>query len=557
MNLKQIKITLLVVFGLFILKCQAQPDKQNQKLFLFIDREYCVSGDTLWFKVDLSKELEQKSNIVHVQLDSKDNNLIAEAVKKSNNGWAEGYLPVPDSLSTGIYFLTAFQNSQSTNGGNGAESQPVIVYNRFAENVVKMDVPTEINEKDSPKDFSNKINLNLGKSVFSPREKVAVKLNFNGLKDNELSNVVVKASQVDELASEMAGRYSFAFDSENTSIPLFDEKDGLLINGRITGKDDGEPKGKKIVLISVIGEKPYFDYYVTGNQGDFHFFLKNAVGTATLILQTIPENDGEEMNIELHRSYLRRQNEIPFETKILTNKQTEFISNALIGNYYKILFNGNFNVGESKFEMPQRFSIPFYGNTDTHVVLSDYIGLPNFEEIARELLPGVQYREKDGDVSIKLMNFDEGDFFNNEPLRLLNGIPVFKSSMFTSFSSDDINYINVVNKKRVFGDLIFNGVLSLRLNDTTNDWIAMQPNLIRANVQCLQPDSNPGYIGKRVLEENNPDIRQVYYWSILNTDEPKEIEFYLSDLKGKIEISVEGVTNTNEAVKVSKLIEVK
>ena len=43
----------------------------------------------------------------------------------------------------------------------------------------------------------------------------------------------------------------------------------------------------------------------------------------------------------------------------------------------------------------------------------------------------------------------------------------------------------------------------------------------------------------------------------MNTAEPNTFDFYLSDLKGNVEISVEGVNGSSESVKFSKIIEVK
>ena len=73
----------------------------------------------------------------------------------------------------------------------------------------------------------------------------------------------------------------------------------------------------------------------------------------------------------------------------------------------------------------------------------------------------------------------------------------------------------------------------------------------------VQKDKNPGYASSGILNPKIPDTRQVYLWEVVKPDKPENFDFYLSDLKGKVEISVEGVTKDNQLVKVSKLIEVQ
>jgi uncharacterized protein YfaS (alpha-2-macroglobulin family) len=65
-----------LLFSLLFFTGFAQTEKNGSGLFLFTDRDFCVSGDTIWFKVAL-KNGESKSNVVHVQLSDANNHTIA------------------------------------------------------------------------------------------------------------------------------------------------------------------------------------------------------------------------------------------------------------------------------------------------------------------------------------------------------------------------------------------------------------------------------------------------------------------------------------------------
>ncbi|HKI89278.1 MAG TPA: hypothetical protein VKA38_09640 [Draconibacterium sp.] len=548
----KIAIGFLLALASFIVHAQTETD--NARMFLFTDRDYCISGDTLWFKVFLKSGLTEQGDVIHVQLDSPDNNLISTVIRQSRNQWAEGYIFVPDSLSTGVYFLTAFLNSQRNNPGLEALSKSLFVYNRFANEITDMKIPTG-RQKVVPGKAGG-VQLEINKNEFAPREKVTVAVDCSELNQQGIKNVVVKATKIDELAEEAGGTFKVNPRPFNPEIPFLDESDGFILNGKVTDPETGAPKAGALVLLSIVREPPYFDYSYTGKDGGFYFFLKNAEGTTNVILQAIPEKD-EEYKISLGKNYLVRRSNFTMEPKKLTPNQTDFISNQVSGSFFRRLFKNSYVVKPDSFYMPPRFSIPFYGKPNNHIVTAEFIDLPNFQEISRELLPGVQYREKDGEITFRLLNETQSVYFNVEPLRLINGIPVFKNSFFASLKSTDIDYIDVVLKQRLFGDLLFNGILAVSLKDKSNLWLAQQANIFQFSVKCLQPAKSPAYNQEPDFRETIPDIRQVYLWKSMNTATPETFGFYLSDLKGKVEVSVEGVNKNNENVKFSKIIEVK
>ena len=155
-----------------------------------------------------------------------------------------------------------------------------------------------------------------------------------------------------------------------------------------------------------------------------------------------------------------------------------------------------------------------------------------------------------------MLNRTRGEFFKVEPLRLINGIPVFNNQLFTSLKSTEISHIDLVLYERVYGDLLLNGVLEVSLKDKSNAWLGNQPNLFRRNISFLQPYKTPGYYNATSLKRGEPDTRPVFIWEKV-TGTPEDFSFDLSDRKGTVEISVEGVTRDNHCFKSVKTIEVR
>ncbi|WP_346862942.1 hypothetical protein [uncultured Draconibacterium sp.] len=546
---KSIKIVWLLILLVSVVSVYAQ--NSDRKLVLFADRNYCISGDTLWFKVFVPEELNQFGNVVHVQFETETGNLVASVTQKSGDSIAEGFIPVPDSLGTGLCYLTAFLNAQRINPNTETIGKSVYVYNRFEEHISQMKVPHSSN-------FENAVNgetfcdVKIDKSTFKGRELVKCEVISNG---EEVRFAIVNARIIDPFSDKNDGFINFVLNDSSTSIPPFAENNGVLISG-VVRENNRVPDARNLVLLSITEEPPYFDYYYSGKDGDFHFFLQNAIGDANIILQTLGESE-REYDILPVVNQLKRTNNLRLDTLVFTADQTKFVDDCLKNNFYSKLFNRQAVSAAAYFSMPSAFDVPFYGNPTKHIVPDEFIDLPDFKEISRELLSGFQYRTKNDETTFRLLNLDQEKFFDEQPLRLLNGIPVFKNSFFSSLASADIRYVDLVQSERVFGDLKFNGILAVSLYNQSNSWLAQQSNVFLYERACLQPAKVPDYVNKPKVANSEPDVRQNFLWNVLENNTSNNFSFYLSDVEGWVEISVEGITKSNKVFKTSKRIEVK
>ena len=539
-----IPLFVLLTFCVKFVKGQSVED-----VHVFTDRDYCLSGDTVWFSVNVPEALSDFGNVVHVQLDNWNNSLISQTIVVQKEGKTEGFIPVPDSLSTGVYFISAFLNARANSSQNNINSKIIFVYNRFEESISEVNVPSDQNWI-VPENLAEKIEIKTDKKIYKPRQKVKVEINLSDLK---MKFVKLKASLSDPLSRQISGNYIFEIKGIN-QIPSIRENDGFLINGTVTD-ELGMPQAKTLVILSIPGNSSYFDYYFSGENGEFHFYLKKAAGTANVVIQAISE-ENKFYKIILNENYLQRTSPLQLQNIILTNEQVKFNESFLNGKYIDKIFNPGNPVITEYFEMPARFPVPFYGNPNHRIKPKEFIDLPDFREISRELLPGVQYRIKDGEVTFRMLNVSRGMLFENEPLKLLNGIPVLNNNLFSRLKSTDIEFIDIVQRERMFGDLVFKGVLSVQLKSLSNSWLAQQPNLFQFKVNCFQKPVLPAYKMPAKIPANKPDVRQVYLWEEIKQGN-NIFEFDLADFKGKVEIVVEGLLENNKVFNVTEIIEVK
>jgi hypothetical protein len=548
------QISLLFFFYTWIIQvAQSQELNNNPQLFIFPDREFCVSGDTIRFDVAVHFNEQDRGNVVHVQLTDINNRLISSVVIKSTDRWAEGFIYMPDSLTTGVYLLSAFFYGQSTFTGHVIHQKSLFVYNRFQKDIETMVVPVQKSEGHLSAEPLVKIIPE--KRVYSPRSKVAADIDFREVDSGNIQQVVVKSTLTDSLAQIYGGNFWGRTMPANTSVPVFDEKDGFVISGKVVFKDTEEPPGKAILFLSLVNDSLYLDYCVADSNGYFSFFIKNAQGSGEIILNAISDKQ-EEMVINLEQSPLIVEDLYEKQAVQLDIRQTKFIEKSVDGAWLTKLFAPAHFSMPPPFNMPPRYSLPFYGEPYKVVDPDEYYDLDDFQQIARELLPGVRYRVRNNDITLRLLHFQEGVYFEDEPFRLINGVPVFNNRLLSSLGTDDINYIEYVTQDRLFGDLRFSGVLAVYLKEPYF-LLALQPNVLNVAINLLQPQRSYEYTNPEIHIRNIPDFRTVYFRQNLRTDSNHRIEFYLSDVKGKVEISVEGITSDGKIFKVSETVEVK
>ena len=545
-----LKIVFLVVSVWLGFNAGAQTTA-NRELVVFTDRDYCISGDTLWIKIYVPNELQQYGNIVRLQLESQTGNLIASRAVKCNNTHTEGYIAVPDSLQTGLYFVHAFFNAQRNNGLLKCIGRSVYVYNRFDERIDRLPVVENKTSVIIPESAGSQIDIDLEDKNYRRREEVKGNITAG---DSEFVFMVASARIIEPFSHENTGFLNFGMKDQNAGIPEFPEKDGVLISGRLSDKETGDAS-KELVLLTVTGNETYFDYYYPDSTGQFHFFLPDAMGSANLILQ--PLVVGEKLfDIELTPNFMSAVQQLKFDSTFVNPKQSEIIENTIKGTFFNKLFRGVSISHNDAFEMSNPYGMPFYGIPDNHIVPELFIDLPSFKEISRELLIGFQYRERKDELTFRMLNYGQDRFFDAEPLRLINGIPVFKNSFFQDLKSTDIAFIDLVKSERVFGDLRFTGILAVSLNDKSNSWLAQQPNLFQLKVPCIEFPKQPNY-RPNAKSRTQPDTRSQFLNLVVEPDGNWPFSFHLSDVKGDLEIKVEAITKSGKLYRTSKIISVQ
>jgi hypothetical protein len=112
----------------------------------------------------------------------------------------------------------------------------------------------------------------------------------------------------------------------------------------------------------------------------------------------------------------------------------------------------NYDIGDTTF---------FYGVPDKSYELDNYTRFASLEEVFREYVTEVKIGKQGENFSLNVLNKPFKIFFNNEPLVLLDGVPIFNYNRLLEIDPLKIRRIDVVARKYYLGSLLCNGIINL------------------------------------------------------------------------------------------------
>ena len=108
----------------------------------------------------------------------------------------------------------------------------------------------------------------------------------------------------------------------------------------------------------------------------------------------------------------------------------------------------------NKFSLSKIDSSAFYGRADETYFLDDYTRFPVMEEVMREYVPGVLVRKRKGSFHFIVIDNVRKGVFQDDPLILLDGIPIFDVDKIMEFDPVRVRKLEVVTRKYFLGPLI-------------------------------------------------------------------------------------------------------
>lgn len=513
-------ILALMLFVSFSAGAQVKPD-----LGLFTDRDLYTSGETILFKIYLPEA--EKSGLVKVLLTDTKGKIISDINKKIKDQQASGFIYIPDSLKTGSYLLCT-----TTKANPVITVKELFLCNRFTG---LTESPSMLRMKEIRPAISKTtemVQIEGLNQTYKSREKVQINLRFPAelisLSEDNLS--VTVAEVIPEYTFNTAGisaRPQKSFVSDN---------EGIVLEGVAKDLATGKPFQNGCIFLSIPDSIPGLDYFITAGDGNFHFQLLNYYGKIPVVVQGIDPGRKRLLKISVHHTD-SLQGDVPkFETLPVPKDFLRIYESATEATTLRKIFNCQ----ELTIDTPKikrSLDYPFYGVPTEVVYPALFEELPDFTEISRELLPGVKFRANNRIPTLQILNPVTLNFFNDQPLVTLDGVPVQDLNVIKNLGSQDIKRIEISRSERFYGDLRFPGVVAIystnpdyRLFKESDELIKFTMDAFQADVSLHSPVN---------LKLNDPDLRKVLLWNPnLKTEETVRLDFITSDILGNFRLIV-------------------
>lgn len=523
--MKKILLLFLFLFGLW-----ANGNSQQKSFYaLYTDRDTYVSGETLLAKIFLPEGIS--SSIINLDLINLNGTRITGASLAIQNNEAQGYLQLPDSLSTGTYLVRTYQKH---NGAKIKTIREIWISSRFDGlekiNQLKRIIPgSVIQDKET-----RQIEITGIKPLYDTNSNLDVDIKVDESLLNELDgNLLVSVAQNDQSFNPVT-----YISGENKGNDGIIEKNGIIISGTITDKKTMEPAAGITVCLTIPDSIPGFQYYNTRNDGRFYFLLDQYYGTVQAVVQCFANNPTQRLNLELDEFFAEPGTLPEFKLEPITSDFKNSVTrNISVGTFRKV-----FGQEILTFGTPPKINrdfYPYYGKASRTVDPQQFIDLPNFTEIARELLPSVKFRNYNNEPSLQVLNNATHNYFDEKPLILIDGIPVQDLNVIKGMGSADIDRIDIIPNERYYGDLRFPGVVAIYTTKADYSMLPESSQLVRLKLETIQLQTK--LAEPMASEPNIPDLRQLLYWNPTTQPKPNiTIKCRTSTIEGQFRIVVRG-----------------
>lgn len=347
----------------------------------------------------------------------------------------------------------------------------------------------------------------------------------------------------------------------NQNVEPTDTHEYFIISGYVRDDSTKQPVADSLIYCTVVGDKPQFFSTVTGKGGRFRFQVRSFTGSADIIIKLSNVNE-----LRQNVSYIIDPPIYDYTRVQIKSEIPSLIKeNAKAYSFYRkqdLLIQRVYNPIEIKNRVnrEQKKTIGFFSRYDFEMDLTEYELLNDFQEISRELIPGLSIKGKGDNQSIYLREKEsrnkrqEGDvtiydaplvLMDTPPLFLIDGLPVFTSNTILNIEPAKLKGIKLLNERYFINGVIHNGVLELSTLEA-DYYKKHETNHFSYRKQGFyQPNEN---LLNRLNEHNDldeiPNFQDILYWNpslSVQANGTEIIEFTASDDHSDFLIEVQGV----------------
>ena len=339
-------------------------------------------------------------------------------------------------------------------------------------------------------------------------------------------------------------RWEDILKNKPVSLTYLPEINGHLVRGRVTHSVTGAPAPGITAYLAFPSRNIQF-YNATGkDNGLFQFEVKGIYGPKELIVQTNTAQDSV-YHLEIFSPFSEKYTNRPIASFLLSESLKQTIA---FRHLQMQVQNSYYAKYQNSYKLPVVDTLAFYGKPDESYLLDKFTRFKVMEEVMREYVPGVMVRIRKDGFHFLVADKTHKAFFTQNPLVLLDGVPVFNINKIMAFDPLKVKQLDVVTRRYFQGQQTFEGVVSYTTYNGNLDGFALDARALVQDYEGLQLQREfyaPRYDTPALRQSRLPDYRNLLYWnpSVISwSNTPQNLEFYTGDQAGKYVVVVQGMS---------------
>lgn len=512
-------------------KTFASADPEIQA-FGMLSTQSVIAGDFLLLAFEAKMDnTHSPEKIAYSEIINSKGTPVEQVIFELSQGKGQAILHVPDDLPSGYYLVRAYTKGSQQNHQNlGVFHQWVGIINpqlppKFQEESISQEVAIGLDQQ---------IEILSEKNKFLPNENIEIKLRFAQKEIFGIaSSLEFPAISKPPSLHEASITYPVEI-SESEWIPE--------IYGPIVKFKGGNEGSRKPLLISSAGKTNKF---FAGNFDEKGEMILDLGKIGMMDFLTIQSSDKESLDqIFLETSF--------WSAKPIIDQWPEMTLAGDIRSFVQRIHESR-QLMEYFLPLPESDYSAVILKPSKSYILEEYNTFDDLWTVFREYVEEVLVRNQSGESVLRIINHNTGKAFQNDPLILLDGLPMLDTDALLKHSPENIREIKVTNHEYVNNGNSFDGVVQLFSKKGDLGEFPVPKDLLLipfAGVQTFV-DYKDWLLTKK--ESRAPNLRRLLYWDvypIYKDEEEYSIEFQASEIEGDYVLEVLPKNSTDQNSKI-------
>lgn len=265
-----------------------------------------------------------------------------------------------------------------------------------------------------------------------------------------------KAPLSDELLMILGQAYPVPDGSRDTRVMA--ETRGLAVAGTVLDLNTQQPAPGMILFINIPGKECFLQYARSDNSGKFTFIIPPGTGTGEIVVH--PQDTSANIVLKIASPFSQEYHSLHQRSTDTRQAADEAALRMSINSQVMRIYELSDSDTVPRYQAA-RGRGHFYGSTGLHLVLSDYIMLPDMEELFFELIPGVNLVKNRNKYEFRISDPKTGKEIRESPLIFIDGTYNTDPDVVAGLSPERTEYIDVILKRYRSGALLLPPVISI------------------------------------------------------------------------------------------------